>query len=382
MIGVPWPRSSGSEAAALSTVAVSVTPGCRDLSDGGHAGGGAGVDDLGDGGVDGAAARRRRCRPPRSTAMRSGRTANSAGAADERLGGVTVEHVGGADEVGDEPVDRVLVDVARLADLLDAAVVEDREPVAQRQGLVLVVGDDDEGDADLALNRLELHLHLLAQLEVERAERLVEQQDLRAADQGAGQGDALALAARELRGLARSVVGEPDHVERLGGAACVARPSARRGPSCRTRRSAPTVMWGKSAYSWNTVLTSRRRAGSAVTSTPPSRMVPAVGCSKPAIIRSTVVLPDPDGPRIANSSPSSTVEVGARRPRRRRAAFAEHLANAREFDLRFAGAGWHGLNRMDPSRAAAAQRMDFVVIVGDAPTVSVVSPPLPALQDA
>src|SRR5882762_1522820 len=68
-----------------------------------------------------------------------------------------------------------------------------------------------------------------------------------------------------------------------------------------------TVMWGNSAYSWNTVLTSRVRAGQEVTSTPPSRMVPAVGCSKPAIMRSTVVLPDPDGPRIANSSPSSTV---------------------------------------------------------------------------
>ena len=32
-----------------------------------------------------------------------------------------VEHVGGADEVGDEPVRRVLVDVAGAADLLDAA---------------------------------------------------------------------------------------------------------------------------------------------------------------------------------------------------------------------------------------------------------------------
>ena len=67
-----------------------------------------------------------------------------------------------------------------------------------------------------------------------------------------------------------------------------------------------TVMCGNSAYSWKTVLTSRRRAGSAVTSTPPSLIVPAVGWSNPAIMRSTVVLPEPDGPRIANNSPSPT----------------------------------------------------------------------------
>ena len=61
-----------------------------------------------------------------------------------------------------------------------AAVVEDRDPVAHGQRLLLVVGDEHEGDADLALDLLQLDLHLPAQLEVERAERLVEQQHLRA----------------------------------------------------------------------------------------------------------------------------------------------------------------------------------------------------------
>jgi hypothetical protein len=68
------------------------------------------------------------------------------------------------------------------------------------------VGDVDEGDADLALDALELDLHLLAQLEVQRAERLVEQQHLRAVDDRPGQRDALALAAGELRRLARAEV--------------------------------------------------------------------------------------------------------------------------------------------------------------------------------
>src|SRR5712691_6946050 len=41
-------------------------------------------------------------------------------------------------------------------------------------------------------------------------------------------------------------------------------------------------------------------------SSPPSRIVPASGRSKPAIIRSVVVLPDPDGPSSVKNSPSAT----------------------------------------------------------------------------
>src|SRR6185312_10263321 len=38
-------------------------------------------------------------------------------------------------------------------------------------------------------------------------------------------------------------------------------------------------------------------------SVPSSRILPSVGCSKPAIIRSVVVLPHPDGPSIEKNSP-------------------------------------------------------------------------------
>ena len=60
------------------------------------------------------------------------------------------------------------------------------------------MGDEDEGDAELLLQRFQLLLHLLAQLEVERAERLVEQQHLGLVDQRAGERHALPLAARKL----------------------------------------------------------------------------------------------------------------------------------------------------------------------------------------
>ena len=52
--------------------------------------------------------------------------------------------------------------------------------------------------ADLSLDLLELDLHLLAQLQVERAERLVEQQERRQVDERAREGHPLSLPAREL----------------------------------------------------------------------------------------------------------------------------------------------------------------------------------------
>ena len=69
---------------------------------------------------------------------------------------------------------------------------------------------------DLGLDRLELDLHLLAELQVERAERLVEQQDAGPIHERPGERDPLALAARELGGLAGVVALQADHPERLG----------------------------------------------------------------------------------------------------------------------------------------------------------------------
>ncbi len=58
-------------------------------------------------------------------------------------------------------------------------------------GLLLIVRHVHERDADVLLDPLELDLQLLAQAQVERAERLVEQQRARAVDQRAGERDAL-----------------------------------------------------------------------------------------------------------------------------------------------------------------------------------------------
>ena len=54
----------------------------------------------------------------------------------------------------------------------------------------------DEGDADLELHPLELNLELLAELEIEGPERLVEEQHRRLVHQRSGKSDALLLTAR------------------------------------------------------------------------------------------------------------------------------------------------------------------------------------------
>ena len=80
------------------------------------------------------------------------------------------------------------------------------------------MGHVHERDPDLALEGLELELHLLAELEVERAERLVEEEHGRAVDEGPGERDALLLAAGHLPGPAPLVAAEPDELERLADA--------------------------------------------------------------------------------------------------------------------------------------------------------------------
>src|SRR5690606_2576447 len=66
-----------------------------------------------------------------------------------------------------------------------------------------------------------------------------------------------------------------------------------------------TVMCGKSAKSWKTVFTGRWKAGTPCIGRPRSSTSPSSGCSKPAIMRRVVVLPQPEGPSRAKNSPSA-----------------------------------------------------------------------------
>ena len=92
-----------------------------------------------------------------------------------------------------------LVDLAGRRQLLDDAAMHDGDAVGQGQRLDLVVGDVDHGRREGLVQLLQFDAQLGAKLGVEVGERLVEQEDVDLADQRPADGDALALAAGELR---------------------------------------------------------------------------------------------------------------------------------------------------------------------------------------
>ena len=77
--------------------------------------------------------------------------------------------------------------------------------------------DEDDRLPHLLLNAAELAVHFRARDRIERAERLVHQQDRRVARQRARHADALTLAARQLIGPAPGVLGrrQSDQLEQL-----------------------------------------------------------------------------------------------------------------------------------------------------------------------
>ena len=134
-----------------------------------------------------------------------------------------------------------------------AALAQDRDPVAHLDRLVDVVGDEDHRLRDLAVQAAQLVLQAGAGDRVERAERLVHQQQRRVGGERAGEPDALALAARELGRVALRVARlEPDELEQLGRARAAILRAASRAAAARSRCSRATVMCGKSPACWIT----------------------------------------------------------------------------------------------------------------------------------
>ena len=70
---------------------------------------------------------------------------------------------------------------------------------------------------------------------------------------------------------------------------------------------AATFMCGQSAYVWNIIAVPRASGGRRVMSRPSTTMRPSLGTTNPAIARRSVVLPQPELPSSATTSPRATV---------------------------------------------------------------------------
>ncbi len=125
------------------------------------------------------------------------------------------QRLGVPDEGHDELARRVVVELARAADLLEPAVVDDGDLIRDLHRLVLVVRDEDGGDVDDVVELAKPFAKLRADACVERAEGLVEEQHLRLGRERAREAHALSLPTRELRGVAVAEVLELDEVQEL-----------------------------------------------------------------------------------------------------------------------------------------------------------------------
>ena len=94
------------------------------------------------------------------------------------------------------------VNLQRRRVLLQNARVHQADLGGEGHGFKLVVRDVDEGAVGIRVQALELGAHLLTQLRVQVAQRLIHEEHLRAGREGAGDGDALLLAAGKLGGVA------------------------------------------------------------------------------------------------------------------------------------------------------------------------------------
>ena len=156
---------------------------------------------------------------------------------------------------------------------------------------------------ELLLVAADLHLHLGPQLAIEIGERLVEQQQRRARDQAARQRHALLLAARELVRIALLQPFQLQEPQRPGQPLVAAR-------ALRTRLHAQRkddVLRHGLVREEQEVLEHHadmaavgRQAGDVLPADRPP--APRSGRSSPAMMRSSVVLPEPLGPSRAKNS--------------------------------------------------------------------------------
>ena len=117
-----------------------------------------------------------------------------------------------AGERSDERVARAGDELRGARELAHLPFDDHPDLVRERGGVLVVVGDEQRGEAEPAEQLAQLASHLRLRVRVECGERLVEQQHRRVSRERAGEGDALLLAAGE---LARIRAGEVRDVKAL-----------------------------------------------------------------------------------------------------------------------------------------------------------------------
>ena len=196
------------------------------------------------------------------------------------------------------------------------ALVEDDEAARPDFEERPVVGREEDGRARL-VDLFEEAEEVDRELGVEVARRLVGEDERRLADDGAGDRDALLLAAREDAGGVFAAPLQADALERLADARAtrrLGRPSTSRVMATFSK----TVHRSTSLKSWKTTPMLRRRNGTELAvrramSRPMKRIRPWSTVSARWRRRRSVDLPAPLGPVMKTNSPRSIISVIPRR---------------------------------------------------------------------
>ena len=247
-----------------------------------------------------------------------------------------------------------LVDVGPVADLDDLAQVHHRDPLAEVPHHGQVVGDEHERQAQLPLQVAQQVDDLRLDRDVQRGDRLVGDDQLRAAARAPGRCRCAGAGRRRTRaGSGCSAPGSARPAPAAPAPAPCTPPGGLMPLTCSGIATIrPTVCRGFSeAYgSWKMICRSWRSGRSArrpacVMSRPSNTILPAVGSSSRTSIRPVVVLPQPDSPTRPSVSPGAHVEVEPvdrphqRRWRRSPCAYREVLGQPAHLQQRLAARG-------------------------------------------
>jgi primosomal protein N' (replication factor Y) (superfamily II helicase) len=135
---------------------------------------------------------------------------------DQSVDDPACEDVPGSDELSRPARPGREVELLGRALLDDGAVAHERDPVCEREGLLAVVGDEDDGDAERADDLRHLGAQRLAQERVDIRPGLVEEHELRGRGECARHGDALLLTSGQLVRESPAQAVESDDRKELG----------------------------------------------------------------------------------------------------------------------------------------------------------------------
>ena len=206
---------------------------------------------------------------------------------------------------GDEQVARVMVKLQRGADLLDHAALKHDDLIGHGHGLDLVVGHIDHGRGQLFMQLGKLDPHLNPERRIQVRQRFVEQEDLGLTNDGAADGDALALTAGKVLGPTLQQGAEVQDVRRLGHFARPLFLGHAGQPQAERHVVGDRHVRVKRVGLKDHRKTPVRRAD-VVGLDPVDQQIAVGDAFKPAIMRSRVDLPQPDGPTKTTNSRSAT----------------------------------------------------------------------------